>query len=67
MKKLNIFASLLFCLPAFADDAPMFRGNLQHTGVYNAAGIPKFSKVKWKFKVNGYALSSPAVVGGTAY
>ena len=41
----------------------MFRGNLQHTGVYDAAGIAKFSKVKWKFKVNGYAISSPAVGG----
>jgi hypothetical protein len=26
----------------------MFRANLEHTGVYSAAGVPKFTGVKWK-------------------
>jgi len=45
----------------------MFRGNAQHTGVYQAAGVPKFTRVKWKFHTAGYVISSPAVAGGTAY
>lgn len=49
------------------DASPMFRGNLAHTGVYDAAGVPKFSKIKWKFKTGGRIISSPAVVDGTVY
>jgi outer membrane protein assembly factor BamB len=45
----------------------MFRGNPQHTGVYRATGVPKFSKVKWKFHTNGSVFSSPAVAGGVVY
>ena len=45
----------------------MFRGNPQHTGVYQAGGVPKFSKVKWKFHTNGSVFSSPAVAGGVVY
>ena len=45
----------------------MFRGNPQHSGVYQAAGVPKFSKVKWKFHTNGSVVSSPAVAGGVVY
>ena len=39
----------------------MFRGDLAHTGVYNAQGVPKFSQVKWKFHTDGQVISSPAV------
>ena len=45
----------------------MFRGNSAHTGVYQAAGISKFSKVKWKFHTDGSVFSSPAVVNGVVY
>jgi outer membrane protein assembly factor BamB len=58
---------LLLCLPACSQDAAMFRGNPQHNGVYSAAGVPQFSKVKWKFHTNGRVYSSPAVVGGIVY
>ena len=51
----------------FTQDSPMFRGNLQHTGVYNASGPPRLSGSKWKFHTNGRVISSPAVVGGVAY
>ncbi len=45
----------------------MFRGDLQHTGVYDAAGVPKLNGVKWKFHTGGRVISSPAVVNGVAY
>jgi outer membrane protein assembly factor BamB len=55
------------CLPVFSQDAPMFRGNPQHSGVYDAAGVAKFSKVKWMFHTAGMVIGSPAVVGGVVY
>jgi outer membrane protein assembly factor BamB len=69
--RLSLFTALLLGLPAFCENsdsgAAMFRGNLAHTGVYNSAGVPKFSKVKWKFQTGGQVISSPAVANGTAY
>ncbi len=52
---------------AFGQDTAMFRGNPQHTGVYESAGVPKFSKVKWSFHTGGKMIGSPAVVDRTAY
>jgi eukaryotic-like serine/threonine-protein kinase len=45
----------------------MFRGDLQHAGVYGAPGVPKLNGVKWKFHTGGGVISSPAVVNGVAY
>jgi outer membrane protein assembly factor BamB len=45
----------------------MFRGNLQHTGVYRATGVPTLHGVRWKFHTDGRVISSPAVVGGAVY
>ena len=45
----------------------MFRVDAAHTGIYNAAGVPKFTKVKWKFKTGGAVYSSPAIVNGVLY
>ena len=42
----------------------MFRGNLQQTGVYDAAGLAKFNATKWKFQTSGRVIGSPAVVNG---
>jgi len=67
MNSLRVFLALLLCLPAFSQDAAMFRGNAQHTGVYQAAGVPVFSKIKWKFHTGSSVTSSPAVVGDTVY
>jgi len=50
-----------------AEDARMFRGNPQHTGVYDAPGVANFSKVKWKFHTGGMVIGSPAVVQGVIY
>lgn len=48
-------------------DSPMFRANPAHTGIYNAAGVPKFTKIKWKFQTGGRVFSSPTVVKDTVY
>lgn len=66
MKRLLIFSFLALCWPARAQDA-MFRGNPQHTGVYDAAGVPKFNKIRWIFHTNGQVLSSAAIAQGTLY
>ncbi|MGE5647896.1 MAG: PQQ-binding-like beta-propeller repeat protein [Acidobacteriota bacterium] len=50
-----------------AQDAPMFRGNPQHTGVYNAAGLRKLTGVQWQFKTEGKVISSPAVTRDAVY
>ena len=62
-----LLAAFLLSLTAFGEDSAMFRGNLAHTGVYNAAGVPKFSQIKWKFHTDGQVISSPAIANGMAY
>lgn len=63
---LAVAVGLLF-RAASAQTVPMFRGSLQHTGVYSGSGVPSFSKVKWKFHTHGQVISSPAISGGMAY
>lgn len=58
---------VVFCCSVWSQDAPMFRGNLQHTGVYSAAGAPNLNGIKWKFHTGGRVISSPAVVDGVVY
>ena len=67
-KPLPVFL-LLVCLslPLFSDDATMFRGNPEHSGVYDAAGVTTFHRLKWKFHTGGMVISSPAVAGGIVY
>ena len=70
MKRWVIAAGLFFsayCWSASAQDAPMFRGDQQHTGVYNAPGAPKFNAIQWKFHTSGRVIASPAVVNGIVY
>ena len=45
----------------------MFRGNSEHSGVYEAAGVPSFTGVKWTFHAKGELISSPAVDAGAIY
>src|SRR6266568_2678240 len=54
-------------LAAQAAESASFRGNAQHTGVYDAAGVPKLGGVKWTFKTEGQVIASPAVHGDTVY
>jgi outer membrane protein assembly factor BamB len=63
----SLLAVLAFSFPSAAQDSPMFRGDPQHSGVYNSPGVPKLSGVKWKFHTGGRIISSPAIVNGTAY
>jgi eukaryotic-like serine/threonine-protein kinase len=52
---------------ARAQDMPMFRGNLAHSGVYSGPAVTTLTGVKWKFKADGRIYSSPAVSEGTVY
>ncbi len=58
---------LLASLPAFCADSATFRGNPQHSGVYDAAGVPRLNGVKWAFQAAGRVISSPAVDRATVY
>src|SRR6266850_930433 len=62
-----LFALAVLSSPAFGQDASMFRGNPQHTGIYQSAGVPRFHQVQWKFHTNGYVLSTPAISAGVLY
>jgi outer membrane protein assembly factor BamB len=67
MNVLRTLCVLFLSLSCWSQDAVMFRGNPQHTGVYQAVGVSRFNKVKWKFHTNGSVFSSPAVAGGVIY
>src|SRR5260370_36616942 len=67
INRVCLFVILLACGLALCEDATMFRGNLQHTGIYGGAGIEKFSQIKWKFHTTGRVIASSAVAGGTVY
>jgi eukaryotic-like serine/threonine-protein kinase len=74
MKKRFRFATMVSLACALASravsgasDATMFRANLQHTGVYDAPGVPELHGVRWKFKTGGRVYSSPAVAGGVVF
>jgi outer membrane protein assembly factor BamB len=60
-------ASLFVAVPAFSQAASMFRGNLEHSGVYGGVGVRSFTKVKWTFHTPGQVISSPAVAGGLVF
>ena len=65
--RILLASAVLYSVLSWAQDAAMFRGNLQHTGVYNAAAVPRLNGVKWKFHTAGRVISSPAIVNGVLY
>ena len=67
MRRVLPLSSLLLCLAAFGQDAATFRGNLQHTGVYDSAAVAKFTRIKWQFPTRGQIVSSPAVADGMVF
>ena len=67
MKRTIVVFACLLSQFAHSQTAPMFRGNPQHTGVYEAAGVPKFTRVKWRFRTAGRVFSTPAIAGGMAF
>jgi outer membrane protein assembly factor BamB len=52
---------------AAESNAVMFRGNPQHTGVYDTKGVGENPKIKWKFKTGRLNRSTPAVAEGAVY
>jgi outer membrane protein assembly factor BamB len=52
--------------PASDDSTSIFRGNLEHTGVY-AGSAPSQLNLKWKFHTDGPVLSSPVVSNGILF
>lgn len=67
MRISRFVVALLLCGSAIAQDAWMFRGNPQHTGIYEGQPLTHFKQVQWKFKTGGQVDSSPAVVKDTVY
>jgi len=54
-------------IPAVCENVPTFRGNPEHSGIYDAAGVPALNGVKWTFKTAGRLIASPTVEGSTVY
>lgn len=53
-------------LPAAAVTS-MFRGDVQHSGVYDTRPITRQPQLRWKFATNGPVRSSPAVARGVVF
>ncbi len=60
-------AVLLATGTAWAADAPMFRGDLGHSGSYGGRGVSHLNGIAWTFRTPGQFIASPAVAGGTVY
>jgi len=58
---------MFLALHVQAESAPMFRGSMEHSGVYDAAGAPTLTGVQWTFHAKGMLIASPAVDGATVY
>src|SRR3569833_1861043 len=54
-------------IPAVCENVPTFRGNPEHSGIYDAAGVPALNGVKWTFKAAGRLIASPTEEGSTEY
>src|ERR1035438_8710759 len=63
----QFFPIFLSCTFSYAQDTGMFRGDLAHSGIYAATGVPKLNGVKWTFRTHGEVISSPAIVDGIVY
>jgi len=64
---IRILLVLLACTAGLADNQPMFRGGLAHTGVYPGTAPRHEPKLKWQFATGGQVISSPAVANGMIY
>jgi outer membrane protein assembly factor BamB len=67
MKYLVALLSASLSVPAFSQTIASFRGDAQHTGIYQQVGVPLLHGIKWKFKTGGAVISTPAISDGTAY
>jgi len=67
---MKYFAGLIcvwVSVPAFAQATASFRGDAQHSGIYQQVGAPQLHGIKWKFKTGAAVISTPAVLDGSAY
>jgi outer membrane protein assembly factor BamB len=62
-----LLALFWFATSAPPQGEPMFRGNLAHTGVYDAIGAPRLTGMQWKFHTGGLIISSPVIADGLVY
>jgi len=67
MKALLILAAVSFAASADAESLASFRGDERHSGLFQYNGVPVLHGLKWKFTTNGPVVSTPAVIGTTAY
>ena len=57
----------LACTAVQAQSQPMFRGGLDHPGVYPGTASRHSPNVKWHFATSGQVISSPAIAYGLVY
>lgn len=50
-----------------AASSPMYRGNPQRTGYYDATGLQQLTGVQWRFQVGDSVRSSAAIADGVIY
>jgi len=64
-----VAALVCFCslAPQARADAPSFRGDPAHSGIYASDKLPALDRLAWKFKTGAKVVSSPTVSGGTVY
>jgi outer membrane protein assembly factor BamB len=70
-QRMSAMRGLAFCILfqsacVLAQDSPMFRNDLAHSGIYSTS-VSQFHRVKWKFHTQGEVNSSPAIVDGVIY
>ena len=67
----NALALFLLIFTISTCNAPrpvsMFKGNPEHTGIFQTEPLTKFNEVRWKVKTGGYVFSSPVIAGDWLY
>jgi len=61
------FCCLYFYNNGDSNQYAMFRGNVQHTGIYSSPEVKNNPVLKWKFKTNGHVNSSAAIEGNNLF
>ncbi len=62
----SCFVLFISCV-ALAEDLAMFRGNPEHSGVYESVGVKALTGLKWKFHTAGMLIGSPVAANGNIY
>jgi outer membrane protein assembly factor BamB len=67
MKHLVALLCTSIPIAALSQTSASFRGDAQHSGIYQQTGVPLLHGIRWKFKTGAAVMSTPAVSDGTAY